>query len=283
MIGVASLVVASMRGIGTLRKIAAGVRKFKDVAQSLDELRNVVQVARQEITTLGSTHEKELDTAIATVKAELSAEKDAEKRDILCSQLTSLCLTKAELAKTCNCLHNDVLFVSIEAECEEILQDCATTPTSTPETFDKLAPNVQETFPHEGLRRFGCYYLSLCRWAEELIGTGLGTERIIQLYNALVKEGWIRDDSIIDMRKNAAEMRHTAFILDPVAVLNRLQQAVQFLMVKHSDTRGQGPTAIEVVRSGGLSHFVLWLGDQKWDSLGGNAASYVPVNWRVIV
>ena len=283
MVTAITMIGRARRAVDTVREVKAAVQSARDTVQNkknaAEKVLTAIDLSRGQLETMRNKAVGDINNAMRTVREEEATAKNDYERDALRAQLAALAVTKNSLCKTyAECMY-DLEIEEIEEQCQK---DCDA--IFVPKVIHvPLTPNVQETFPHEGIRRFGCYYLSLVRWAEEINGAGFGFDRVIEIYNEFIHAGFIRDDNIIDMRADKIERKLTAFILNPVAILNRLQHKIRFTQVSISSQKGAMPDAIEAVRSGSFSHFVLHLGNSTWDSLGGNAANYTHEGWRVFV
>jgi len=55
-----------------------------------------------------------------------------------------------------------------------------------------LVNGCQNTFPHEEIKKYGCFYLSLVAWVEKAFNMDFSNEKIIAMLDALKDKGWIK-------------------------------------------------------------------------------------------
>ncbi|MDR3019787.1 MAG: DUF261 domain-containing protein [Treponema sp.] len=123
-----------------------------------------------------------------------------------------------------------------------------------------MREGIQTHFTHEALRKEGCYFFALLRWAEILRGSskpGNGFEftdaDVLKIFEVCNSKGWIEDD---------------CFIVNPVAVLNHCIENPRFSSVFRSQSMPEEPLFAVYLKKPGHGHFVL--GDKTgiiWDSL----------------
>jgi hypothetical protein len=297
MVGIGSILIGAVSVIGRIRRAAAAVRTVKDNVQqgagiltSLTQgLQTAISGARNEVSDLTGQATLQLVNTAAALRQELEElRRMRQPTDTVETQLAAVIQCKADMQKAAADAEHEIRVCEIECAAEVemcAVQDPAVFPAQPvapiPEQrYDPLPENVQANFWHEGLRMWGCYFFALLRWAEEIRGNGFGIQNVVRIYEELVHARLVRDDSIIDMRREG-ELLHTAFILDPVAIINRLvgrQVFTRQLRVRNGES-----CYIESVKSGRWPHKRLWLNNKVWDSLGGNAANYVHKGVRVLV
>ena len=130
-----------------------------------------------------------------------------------------------------------------------------------------LRQGVQTGFFHEALRKWGCYFFCLLRWAEEVGDFRCGDDgNIVRLFDDFVARGWLD---------------RQCKVLQPVSILNHLVGHTMFRTVTHEDRHPADPVAVERVNHGKWPHFILHIGPEVWDSWA-NPGKYKPVNWRRI-
>ena len=300
MIGIGSILITAVGVIGRIRRAAAAVRTVKDNVQqgagiltSLTAgITSAISGARNEVSDLTGQATRELANTAAELRRELEElRRLRQPTDTVETQLVAVIQCKSDMQKAAADAEHEIRVCEIE--CSAVVEMCAVQEGAASTVFpvqpaasvpeprcDPLPQNVQATFPHEGLRMWGCYFFALLRWAEEIRGNGFGIQNVVRIYEELVRARLIRDDSIIDMRREG-EGIHTAFILDPVAVINRLVGRQVF--TRQLRSLNDEVNYIEAVKSGRWPHFILRLGNDKWDSLGGNTANYVHKGVRVLV
>ena len=296
MIGVTAIIVNSVNVVSRIRRIAGTVRNARnDFNAAGGGVRGVVagvkavasavfpetvNTAKAEIEQIKNTTIQGLNSVIAELRLELGKLKTS-------GQSTET--VEKQLAAAIQCREN-VCTTAIEAVCdidicqaeceadEEFTALCHIYSDFMP--VDKpvvpfLRQGIQEGFKHKALRAAGCYFFSLYRWAEHVLGKPLGEENVVWFFNECVKNGSMRD---------------TAFINDPVAVLNTLCGERRFTRVavhtNEPEARYSGLTGVFVrrVKNGNFGvHFVLDINGYTWDSLGSNAHNYRPAGLRQIV
>ena len=140
-----------------------------------------------------------------------------------------------------------------------------------PEVIRFLRPGIQENFHHQALRKAGCYFFTLYRWAEHVLGKPLGEENVVPLFNKCIEAGAVKPNG---------------FIKNPVAVLNLLCGKSKFSrIVTHTNDPAVSPSLPVYARrvmSGKFTHFLLSINGCTWDSLGSNVHNYRPAGLREI-
>jgi len=132
----------------------------------------------------------------------------------------------------------------------------------------KLRQGIQTNFAHEALRKWGCYFFCLLRWAEEISNFRARNDFcIVELFVDFVDRGWLTNQ---------------CKVLQPVLILNHLVGANQFTTVTHEALRPLDRITAERVNHGTWPHFILHVGTEVWDSWA-NPSVYTPVNWRRII
>lgn len=138
-----------------------------------------------------------------------------------------------------------------------------------------MEQGIQTNFPQDNLRKEGCYFFCLLRWAELLGAPPFNTaEKITNLFDFCVKAGWAEPD---------------CFVISPVLILNTAAGHNYF---KHVYLKKELPNTVEYalayLKKPGHGHFVLVdsTGKQIWDPLDPNrpgVSDYVVDSYRVIV
>ena len=137
-----------------------------------------------------------------------------------------------------------------------------------------MKQGIQMDFPHESLRKSGCYFFTLLRWAEILKGDELefSTQDVIRIFARCREEGFVEDD---------------CFIVNPVGVLNFCLDRRRFKTVFMSKIQPTEPLYAVYLKRPGHGHFVLGGGSRiVWDSYDPNrpaAKEYSIDSFRVII
>ena len=117
---------------------------------------------------------------------------------------------------------------------------------------------MQTDFPHEEIRKYGCYFLTLCAWVYYAFGIEFSNEKIIEKFNEYKKKRWIGTN---------------CWIVEPVLIFNDLaQRPGYFIYVEHSD-RIPSTKRFPCFIDGSPTHFVL---GQK----NGNEAEIIFDGWN---
>jgi len=135
-----------------------------------------------------------------------------------------------------------------------------------------IQAGIQNKTRHKTLRRWGCYFFVLYRWAQEL-NHSLGPKDYVTWYKRCVTARFITDNEAINKR---------AFIENAAEVMNMLTGNRLFSRVRHVDHIPDNMCVFPVrVQNGNTAHFILQTksGD-IWDSLGGGP--YPVINYREI-
>ena len=138
-----------------------------------------------------------------------------------------------------------------------------------------MRQGIQADFPQEALRKEGCYFFTLLRWAEIIRGGGFeySNADILKMYGICVEAGCMEED---------------CFIVNPVSVMNFCAGGGrQFKTVYRSINKPSVQFFPIYLKKPGHGHFVL--GDQVgvlWDSYDPNrpgAKDYKVDSYRVII
>ena len=275
---------------GGARGVVAGARLIADKL-----LPDAAQAARREIDELRSAAMRELNGIIGELRGELASLRsnggDPLAAEAVECQLLAAMQCRRDVQKAVIESERDIQ--ACELDCIAHAEMCrigesgeaaaAPAPTEKP-VVPFLRQGVQERFPHDALRRAGCYFLALYRWAEHALGRPLGEDNVVPLFEKCVANG---------------SSGANAFINDPVRVLNTLCGARKFsrvinhtndpdaprLVIRHdpSGVPADASAYIRRVHNGGFGiHFVLDINGYTWDSLGSNAHNYRPAGLREI-
>jgi len=301
MIGIASALTGAIGVIGSIRRAAGSVQavrgEFRDagggargvaagarlIADRL--LPDAAQAARREIDELRSAAVRELNGIIGELRGELASLRsnggDPLAVEAAECQLLAATQRRRDVQKAAVESESDIQ--ACELDCVAHADMCrvgesgeaaaAPGPAEKP-VVPFLRQGVQERFPHDALRRAGCYFFALYRWAEHELGRPLGEDNVVPLFEMCVANG---------------SSGANAFINDPARALNTLCGAQKFSrVINHTNDPGARPVNpslpwIRRVQNGGFGvHFVLDINGYTWDSLGSNASNYRPAGLREI-
>jgi len=122
-----------------------------------------------------------------------------------------------------------------------------------------MVQGIQTTFKHEALRKYGCYFFALLRWAEmEKVGPGFTDEEVINKFDHCKDQGWIEDD---------------CFVVNPVAILNYAAGQKVVSTIFKSVAAPQLKRFIVYLKKPSIGHFVLSDSGSIWDSWTPSAVS----------
>jgi len=109
----------------------------------------------------------------------------------------------------------------IEGKLDEIIELLRATPAETAGPPKLLRDGIQRDFPHENLRRWGCYFFALLRWVQELgYCRGITDGQIVALF-AEAQMQMMPNPTPNDGRGSRIPIiTDTAFVNDPVRLLN---------------------------------------------------------------
>jgi len=300
MLGIAGVIAGAAGAIGKMRSAAAAVQAvrggFREAgggargvvagARALagNLLPETAAAARREIEELRGRVLRDLDGTIDALRRELAGLRpggSAEAADAARCQLAAALRCRADVLKaSAECEFNLRTCEIEETAGQEILEACgpanggqedAPAPAERP-VVPFLRQGVQEGFGHDALRREGCYFFALYRWAEHVLDRPLGEDSVVPLFEKCVANGSINAN---------------AFVNDPARILNTLCGAQRFRKVsQHSNLPGarrKGDVYVRRVKNGGWgTHFILDINGNTWDSLGSNAHNYRPAGLREI-
>jgi len=133
-----------------------------------------------------------------------------------------------------------------------------------------MKQGIQTNFPHEVLRRWGCYFFCLAEWASRLREKDFTNEELIALF---------------DKGREEEVLTKNCLVLNPVQLLNIMlgeQKAQSVRIVKAPPARD---TYVVYLEKPGFGHFLLSNSQTIWDPLDPNrpaAKGYIPVSYREI-
>jgi len=133
-----------------------------------------------------------------------------------------------------------------------------------------MKQGIQTDFPHEELRKYGCYFFCLVKWASKIMDKDFTEGEIIALFDAAME---------------AELVRKNALVFNPSQVLNLIIGKNIFRstsIVKQPPNRN---IYIIYLQKPGYGHFVLFDRGEIYDPLDPErpgAARYVPVSYREI-
>ena len=137
-----------------------------------------------------------------------------------------------------------------------------------------LPEGIQRGFPHENLRRWGCYFFALLRWAQELgVRSNLTDNDIVAVFSEA--QGQMMPNPTPNDGRGARIpiVTNTAFVNDPVRLLNFLagKTVVRRVSLWTNDPNHSPPREDMFIRRVAHSthgkHFVLSIRGKEWDSL----------------
>lgn len=122
-----------------------------------------------------------------------------------------------------------------------------------------MLQGIQTNFPHENLRKYGCYFFALLQWAE-IVNPDITLKDtcIMKLFDECKEKGWIEDD---------------CFVVNPVAVLNHTARKVVATNVRKATKPPTGGRFIVYMKKPSIGHFVLSDNGVIWDSWNPSAAN----------
>jgi len=140
-----------------------------------------------------------------------------------------------------------------------------------PDAGGKMPEGIQRDFPHAILRKYGCYFFALLRWAQELSGAhgDLSNMNIVSLFLDAQRQMMPnpKGPGVIPI------ITQTAFVSDPVRLLNFLagRAAVSRVSLWTNDFAHPAPDLPIFIRREAHpahgAHFLLDIGGRRWDSL----------------
>jgi len=137
-----------------------------------------------------------------------------------------------------------------------------------------LPEGIQRGFPHENLRRWGCYFFALLRWAQELgYRRGIADVQIVALFAEAQRQMMPNPTPGDGRGARIPIVTNTAFVNDPVRLLNFLagKTVVRRVSLWTNDPNHSPPREDMFIRRVAHSthgkHFVLSIRGKEWDSL----------------
>ena len=133
-----------------------------------------------------------------------------------------------------------------------------------------LRQGIQHNFPHENLRRWGCYFFALLRWAQEV------NKRVYTDYDIISLFDLAQLQMMPDPNNPGVQIpiiTEKCFVNDPIRLLNFLagKRVVSWVGLWTNDGNHPTPTErIFVVREKlppQLAHFFLMINGERWDSV----------------
>ena len=105
-----------------------------------------------------------------------------------------------------------------------------------------MRQGIQTNFKHEELRKYGCYFFTLCAWTEIAFSKEFSDDYIIEKYNEYIRKGWIGNK---------------CWIKEPVKIFNDLAgKPNYFKSVEHSNAV-PNTVRFPVFFDGSITHFAL--------------------------
>ena len=137
-----------------------------------------------------------------------------------------------------------------------------------------LPEGIQRGFPHENLRRWGCYFFALLRWAQELgYRRGIADVRIVALFAEAQGQTMPNPTPGDGRGARIPIVTNTAFVNDPVRLLNFLagRGAKSRVSLWTNDPNHAPPRGDVFIRRTKHpthgAHFDLSIRGETWDSL----------------
>jgi len=134
-----------------------------------------------------------------------------------------------------------------------------------------IEQGIQTNFPDERIRKWGCYFLCLVRWAQSITGEDFPVDKICAERDKAEKEGYLDEEMTI---------LYGAEILKQLTKTRRFDIATALYHEPYIDRY------IACLKKPGYTHFVFVHNGEKWDPLDPNrpaAAQYEVDSYRVII
>ncbi|MDR2914904.1 MAG: DUF261 domain-containing protein [Tannerella sp.] len=148
-----------------------------------------------------------------------------------------------------------------------------------------IKQGIQTNFPDERIQKWGCYFLCLVKWAQEITGEEFTIDKICAERNEAEQKGYVDDEMTV---------------INAPALLNQLTRSNMFSTVRRQSTEPQDERYIVCLTKPGYTHFVFekkWIESPfgggapinahfRWDSLDPHrpaAAQYEVDSYRVII
>jgi len=163
-------------------------------------------------------------------------------------------------------MSNNCTLCRIEEKIDRIIEMLEAKPVETPARRRFLSEGIQRDFPHENLRRWGCYFFALLRWAQELgARPNLSDGDIVSIFEQC--QGQMIPGTQTPI------VTATAFVNDPVRLINFLakKNVKSRVSLWTNDPGAAAPTLpVFVIREKHHqfgAHFLLSVNGERWDSL----------------
>jgi len=137
-----------------------------------------------------------------------------------------------------------------------------------------LREGIQRDFPHESLRRWGCYFFALLRWAQELgARPGLADGDVAAVFAEAQMQTMPNPTPGDGRGSRIPIITNTAFVNDPVRLLNFLagETVARRVSLWTNDPGAAAPALpVFVIRETHPqfgAHFLLSANGERWDSL----------------
>ena len=134
-----------------------------------------------------------------------------------------------------------------------------------------MKQGIQTNFPHEVLRKEGCYFFCLAEWAARVRGNDFTEDEIIMLFDAAHKAELVKKD---------------VTILLPPQLMNLFLGRHEFNIVDAVNEPPREKRYIIYLEKPGYGHFLLFDNGDIWDPLDPSrpgAVGYKPVSYREII
>ncbi|MCL2381344.1 MAG: DUF261 domain-containing protein [Treponema sp.] len=149
-----------------------------------------------------------------------------------------------------------VLKLLLELLIKKIKSRASTDEHTKETTASTMREGIQTNFPHEVLRRFGCYFFVLMKWLEVKNGMRFSDDDLLRIFERAAVKGLI----------NGAD----AFVRNAPALLNLGLGSSTYADVRR-DLRyppADGTAIRRLVRGGyGETHFTMQINGVEWDTL----------------
>ena len=119
-----------------------------------------------------------------------------------------------------------------------------------------MRQGIQSGFPHEVLRRFGCYFFTLMKWLEVKDGVEFSDDDLLRIFKTSVSGGLINGSN--------------AFINNAVEVMNRALGMRKYRDIRRDlkEAPADGTAIRRLVRGpAGETHFTMQIEGVEWDTL----------------
>ena len=133
-----------------------------------------------------------------------------------------------------------------------------------------MKQGIQTNFPHEVLRKYGCYFFCLAEWASRVSKKEFTENDLINFF---------------DKARDAELIRKDCTILNPPQILNLMVGIDVFSMSRITTKPPIYKTYIIYLEKPYYGHFILCDDRVMWDPLDPErpgAAGYTPISYREI-